>query len=134
MPRDSLGGMMKRNWDTIREILTRLEELPNTDATLQLSDFPEDRAFDYSYHMELLIEAGLIEGQLSETLGGGPTYFLAQRLTWPGHEFLDSIRSDTVWSKTKKTFASRGVEMTFDLVKFVATEISVALIRGVAGA
>ena len=124
---------MKRNWDTIREILTRLEGLPDTNATLRLSDFPTDLAFEYSYHTELLMEAGLVEGQMSRTLGGGPTDFFAQRLTWAGHEFLDSIRSDTVWAKTKKTFASKGIDMTFDLVKSVASEISVALIRGATG-
>ncbi|MET4570693.1 DUF2513 domain-containing protein [Rhodanobacter soli] len=124
---------MKRNWDIIREILTHLEELPNTDSMLELSDFPEDRAFEYAYHVELLIEAGLVEGQMAGTLGGGPADFFARRLTWPGHEFLDSIRSDTVWSKTKRTFTSKGIDMTFDLVKSVASEISVALIRGATG-
>lgn len=98
---------MKRNWETIREILIRLEELPDTDANLQLSDFPSDRAYEYSYHSELLIDAGLVEGQMSRTLGLGPTHFFAQRLTWIGHELLDAVRSDTVWNKTKKTFASK---------------------------
>jgi hypothetical protein len=124
---------MKRNWDTIREVLTRLEELPNTDSTLQLSDFPNEHAYEYSYHVELLIDAGLIEGEMFRTLGRGPTDFFAKRLTWLGHELLDSIRSDTVWNKTKKTFASKGIDMTFDLVKSVASEISVALIRGTTG-
>lgn len=124
---------MKRNWDTIREILTHLEEMPDTDSILQPSDFPSEKAFEYSYHAELLIDAGLVEGEMSRTLGGGPTHFFIQRLTWAGHEFLDSIRSDTVWEKTKTTFAEKGVDMTFDLVKSVATDIAVALIRGAAG-
>lgn len=124
---------MKRNWETIREILTRLEELQNTDATLQLSDFPADRAFDISYHAELLIEAGLIEGDMHGHIGRGPSDFFARRLSWSGHEFLDAVRSDTVWTKTKKTFATKGVEMTFDLVKSVASEITVALVRGATG-
>ncbi|OXR48058.1 hypothetical protein PuT2_14770 [Pusillimonas sp. T2] len=124
---------MKRNWDTIREVLTRLEDLPSTDTAIQLSDFPSDRAYEYSYHVELLIEAGLVEGNMSRTLGRGPTDFFGRRLTWLGHEFLDSIRSDSVWSKTKRTFASKGIDMTFDLVKSVASEISVTLLRGAAG-
>ncbi|MBA1276174.1 MULTISPECIES: DUF2513 domain-containing protein [Pseudomonadaceae] len=124
---------MKRNWDTIREILTRLEDLPDTDSMLDLSDFPEDGRYEYSYHVELLIEAGIVEGQMSRTLGRGPTHFFARRLTWPGHEFLDSIRSDTVWNKTKKTFAAKGIDMTFDLVRSVASDISLALIRGASG-
>jgi hypothetical protein len=124
---------MRRNWDVIREELTRLEDLPNTDAMLTLSSFTQEQASEYSYHMELLIEAGLVEGKMLRTLGGGPVDFFARRLTWSGHEFLDAVRSDTVWHKTKKTFAAKGIEMTFDLVKTVATEISVALIRGAAG-
>ena len=124
---------MKRNWETIREILSRLEELPNTDAMLQLSDFPSDRASEISYHSELLIEAGLVEGDMHGHLGPGASDFFVRRLSWSGHEFLDAVRSETVWAKTKKTFAAKGVEMTFDLVKTVASEITVALVRGAAG-
>ena len=124
---------MKRNWDIIREILTRLEEMPDTDSVLQPPNFPSEKAFEYSYHAKLLIEAGLVDGKMSRTLGGGPTYFFIQRLTWNGHEFLDSIRSDTVWEKTKRTFAEKGVDMTFDLVKSVATDIAAVLIRGATG-
>jgi DNA-binding transcriptional ArsR family regulator len=124
---------MKRNWDTIREILARLEELPDTSSSLDLSDFSEERAAEISYHLELLLDAGLVEGEMEPTLSSGPTDFTANRLTWNGHEFLDSVRSDTVWNKTKKTFATKGIDMTFDLVRSIATEISVAVIRGSAG-
>ena len=128
-----LETKVKRDWDIIREILTRLEDFSDTDGTLSLSDFPENRASEYSYHVELLIEAGLIEGQMARTLSRGPIQFIARRLTWSGHEFLDSIRSDTVWNKTKKTFAEKGIDMTFELVRSVASDISVALIRGATG-
>jgi len=111
-----------------------MEETPNTDSMLRLSDFPSDQAFEYSYHAELLIEAGLVEGQLFKTISSGPTDFFIQRLTWNGHEFLDSIRSDTVWKKTKDKFTEKGIDMTFDLVKSVATDIAAALIRGTTGA
>ena len=124
---------MKRDWDMIRDLLTSLEELPNTDATLRPTNFPDGREFEISYHMELLIEAGLVDGKLYKTLDGGPTEFIARRLTWSGHEFLDAVRSDTVWAKTKRTFSSKGLDMTFDLIKSVASEITVALVRGTAG-
>ena len=120
---------MKRNWDTIREILLKFEELDPEKGTVQLSDFPADRAYEYSYHVELLIEAGLIYGQTSKALGRDPQDFLAQRLTWEGHEFLDSIRNDTVWKKTKNSFVKGGLSMTLDLVKSVATDITAALLK-----
>ncbi|HHQ4804944.1 TPA: DUF2513 domain-containing protein [Aeromonas veronii] len=114
---------MKRDWDSVRFLLTSLEALPNTDHYLSLSDFEftdEDAAYSTSYHIELLIEARLVEGEMRYTMDGGPKNFLALRLTWAGHEFLDAIRNDTVWSKTKDTFAAKGLDMTFETIKAVA--------------
>lgn len=58
----------------------------------------------------------------------GPINFTASRLTWTGHEFLDAIRSDTVWNKTKQTFSSKGLDMTFDLIKTVAAGVTTSLL------
>jgi len=119
---------MKRDWDLIREILTKTEECTlNTDA-VELSHFPEEQAAAASYHVALLIEAGLIHGQVAKTMGAGVQAFFAQRLTWEGHEFLDAIRSDTVWEKTKKRFADEGISMTIDLVKGAAKGIAAAIL------
>lgn len=124
---------MKRDWDTIREILTRLEEVTAKERCLRLSNFPADRAADISYHMELLMEAGLVKGEMSKTFGAGPYDFLAIRLTWDGHEFLDAIHSEPVWQKTKKSFVSGGISMTFDLVKSVAADIAASYLKSSVG-
>lgn len=120
---------MKRDWDIIRDVLIKFEGLAPDAGSLQLNDFPSEKAYEYSYHVELLMEAGLIHGQMSKTLGRHAQNFLAQRLTWQGHEFLDAIRSDTVWNKTKTTFVKGGLSMTFDLVKEVAKEVAGALLK-----
>jgi hypothetical protein len=120
---------MERNWDTIREILIKFEELNPENGPLQLKDFPADRAYEYSYHVELLLEAGLIHGEMSKALGHHAQSFWADRLTWGGHEFLDAIRSDTVWNKTKSTFVKGGLSMTFDLIKGVAKDVAAALLK-----
>lgn len=124
---------MERNWDTIREILIRLEEKKPKDYCLQLGDFPSEKAYEYSYHVELLIEAGLVYGEVSKTLGAHANDFLAIRQTWEGHEFLDAIRSDTVWNKAKDLFVKSGISMTFDLVKSVATDIAAACLKSAVG-
>jgi hypothetical protein len=124
---------MKRNWETIRELLTRVEECTLPTDMVRLSSFPSERDAEVSYHMALLIEAGLVKGQVTQTIGPEVKDFFAQRLTWKGHEFLDSIRSDTVWQKTKKTFIDQGVPMTFDLVKAVAKEAAVSLMKAALG-
>jgi len=124
---------MERNWDTIREILIKLEEMEPEKGCIRLSDFPPDKAHEYSYHVELLIEADLIHGEMSKTFGTHVSDFLAIRLTWKGHEFLDAIRSDTVWNKAKESFINGGVSMTFDLAKSVATDIAAAYLKSTVG-
>jgi len=120
---------MERNWDKIREILIKLEEMSPDKGRLRLSDFPPEEAHVYSYNVELLIESGLIHGEMSKTVGKQASDFLAIRLTWEGHEFLDAIRSDSVWNKTKSSFIKGGLSMTFDLVKTVSTKIADAYLK-----
>ncbi len=114
---------MKRDWDVIREILIIVEEM-DAGNYLRLSSFPSERGQEISYHMDLLMEAGLVSGKMAKTLGRRPHDFRALRLTWNGHEFLDGIRNDTIWQKTKSSFISKGISMTFDLVKSVAADLA----------
>lgn len=122
---------MKRDWEIIREIMLKLEELPNNTEVVRLSDFPKEQHFSASYNAQLLVEAGLVEGQFSHFRGIDPkaSDMLLRRLTWEGHELLDAIRSDSVWNKTKESFVSRGLDMTFDLVKSVAGDIAASLLK-----
>lgn len=120
---------MKRNWDTIRELLIKIEECTLPTENVRLNHFPKERAAEISYHIRLLIDAGLINGRISETLGPEVKDFFASSLTWHGHELLDTIRSNQVWEKTKSTFLERGIEMTFDLVKSGATQIAAAILK-----
>ena len=124
---------MKRDWDVVRELLVKIEECSNPSEALSLSSFSSERSAEISYHAELLLEAGLVDGQILKTISRGPHDFFLHRLTWNGHEFLDSIRSESVWEKTKKVFASKGIEMTVDLVKSVATEVANVALKGVIG-
>lgn len=44
---------------------------------------------------------------------------LGINLTWLGHEFLDKIRNETAWNKIKNIVKSKGVDMSFDVIKIV---------------
>lgn len=59
--------------------------------------------------------------------------FSAGRLTWEGHEFLDKIREDTIWNKTKDTIVDKGLPFAFDIVKSASTEIITGVVTGVVG-
>ena len=121
---------MKRDWEIIRTILLKLEasESPNTALNADnIEDFPEQ---EVAYNMRLLEQGGYINAIFSESkTGDGKIHVaLARSLNISGHELLDTIRSDTVWGKTKEKFQASGVEMTFDLVIMVGKKIMESLL------
>ncbi len=63
------------------------------------------------YHVELLCDAGLMC-----PVGRG-TY----RLTHQGHDFLDAMRDEGIWSRTKDAVAQSGGNATLEIVKTIAT-------------
>jgi len=113
---------MKRDWDIIREILQKTENLgPNTHLTLD--DFDSEKACEVSYHMQLLDEAGLIDVIIDSTSEREPKSHRVFKLNWKGHELLDSIRSEAIWQKTKDFIANKEAPMNIEVVKRVASDL-----------
>lgn len=89
---------LKRDFELIRKILVKIEEYPHfghiTDFKIEGVD--EDAL---NYHLLLLKEANYIKANLIE-LGSGK-YILSsvQRLTFDGHEFLDSLKNKELWNQ-----------------------------------
>ena len=110
---------MKRDMELIRRILLEIE----TNDQVKLPDIPADLL---AHHILLLNEEGLIKGLVAaECLNGPP--ILQQlmsyvRLTSKGHDFLGSIRDESVWKKTKEKFAEVGGGISVSLVMTIATE------------
>lgn len=112
------GEIMTRDWECIRAILAALDEKGDASSPL-----PPDRIAGYdretvSYHMNLLIEAGLIEGRSLRSAGG--PYCMAQAMTWEGHELLDKIRSEKIWNRVKTMAREQAVPLSFQAVKILA--------------
>lgn len=108
---------MQRDWELIRAILAKVEALPDTRSRLfarSLNDWPEDGV---NYHFWLLVESGLVEGKCTAPPGGnaGTTCFLTT-LTWTGHEFLDTVRSDTAWNRIRQQLAEKALELSFEAI------------------
>ena len=112
---------MKRNWDVIRKIMVKLEEIPTEGAQLDsdaVHGVDEETVF---YHMRMMIEAGLAVGSCPEMLGRCSGCLF--RLTWDGHELLDKIRRDTVWNKIKETAKTKSIDLSADVVKAIAKTV-----------
>ena len=120
---------MQRNWELVRDILTALEVRDTARGVLrpeQVSGYPPEVV---SYHFYILNEAGLIEASCFKPISG-PMDCNGRNLTWAGHEFLDSIRNDTAWNKIKTTAKSKGVDLSFEVIK----QVAVVVIKGLLGA
>lgn len=99
---------VKRDMDLLREVLLKVEENPETDGTREfMYDSPEEMGIyghsceEVAYQIAELIEAGLLKGAIT---GGFPMHIIS-RLTWDGHEFLDSIRDLGIWERVKGRMA-----------------------------
>lgn len=112
---------MKRDWDLVRHILLKLEEQATVQSKLLPADLPAFDEETVSYHFRLLDDAGLIT---AKCIGGGKRlHCVATGMTWAGHEFLDSVRTVTLWNRTKELVREKGLELSFDAVKAAAKVI-----------
>lgn len=126
---------MKRDMDLIRELMLRLEALPVTPGGLvhvvpdsrevQIEGYDPDQI---GYHLLLINSAGFITRSTKPARSG--IYFC--RLSWAGHDFLDSVRSPDVWDRTKQAASAAG-GFTVDLLVLAAKTYLEGKIKRVIG-
>jgi hypothetical protein len=119
---------MKRDMELIRSILLEVEAKADANSTfpMQMHIPGRDRG-EISYHVGLLKEAGLLKAVNHS--GDDQNDWMAQGLTWPGHEFLDTIRDETVWGKTKEQLGSKVASVSLAMLQ----EVAAAIARGLLG-
>jgi len=104
---------MKRNMDLCRAILLHLEAQADNSAPQRISvDGVTDG--EVSYHVKLLVDAGLIDALDFSDLTSSQWDPIC--LTWEGHEFLDAARDDTIWSKTKAQAGDVPIQVLKELL------------------
>lgn len=119
-----LGFDLKRDMELIRELLLFFDE---RDSSAGIKSPPINGYDDLmiQYHLVLMHDAELLRCEPSTSSSSGRViYVLAFELTWKGHDFLDSIRNDTIWKKVKDTFHDKGVGMAFSVVQGLAVKFA----------
>lgn len=122
---------MKRDMDLVRKILLEIEDKYVSTAifNLKIEDYDTETV---AYHCKLIYDAGLITDCKIQYADGGICSFGIGSLTWDGHDFLDKIRDDGIWSKTKDTIKKKGLPLLLDTIKTVASAFIAAAAEGVA--
>jgi hypothetical protein len=114
---------MKRDMDLIRAILLNIESSKEEDLIGRRFTVDEYEDVLVARHVQLLIEAGLVEGSLISPQQAGVVAAYARRLTWDGHEFLDAARHDKIWNRAKKFIASQGGAVPFEVTKAILIQL-----------
>jgi hypothetical protein len=109
---------MKRDFDLLRSILFEVENLPPLQWHQIYAEDGQDHA-TYIAHVELLIEAKLVNGEVTrvEGQGVGKGIAVVTGLTWAGHDFLDAMKNDTVWLKARENILKPLGGVAFDVLK-----------------
>lgn len=114
---------MKLDLDLFRKILLAVEQ--NKEATgynplrISIPDYSEE---EISCHVGLLHEAGLIHAFKNSSWDG--VEWRPQRLTFQGHEFLNSARDEDLWNRAKNKLTKETKTFSFEMLKAVLAELA----------
>jgi hypothetical protein len=116
---------MKYDMDLVRKLLLWCEDnLPDKVNSVRARDLIIDA---YSpdqivYHVGLMTEAGFLKVIEAHSFGG--ENYLIQRLTYSGVEFLEGIKSDTVWNGVKEESEKIGIKIFTSVIPVILQIIS----------
>lgn len=113
------GSVLKRDMDLVRDLLLQIEEFDQGlggDVEIEAAGHEPQVVAE---HLRLLIEARLIEGDTVPDDQYAFDHIVPIRLTWSGHDFLESVRDPEIWKKTKEgALSAKG--FTLDLLQDLA--------------
>ena len=114
---------MKRDMDLIRRLMLDIEKEPPGMHTPGTTLWREgDDPAVVAEHLALLIDHQYLKGHVARSLSGLELgHVVVLSIPWRGHEFLDAVRNDTVWKKTKEKLASVGGTATVEILTQVAS-------------
>ena len=98
---------MRLRPELVRDLLLAVEEyLPYRAEEFAWPEYASEQEVDY--HCIILIDAGLLKGTHSRALSGKDRV-LVERLTPKGHEYLDALRNEAVFSEVQKQLSARNL-------------------------
>ncbi len=122
---------MKLNYDCIRSVLLFVEEKTGLDDNLKVISVSNNEIFDGVYDFSkvdilsaiyCLTEAGYIEADFAYTGNNEFCYCFVSRLTWHGHELVEMIRNEVIWSDIKRVLTkieAQSIELIYKAARKV---------------
>ncbi len=107
---------MKLNKDCVRDLLLYCEKALTLDDSLSWNhlniqnfcdEFPKYSKSEIAYTLFMLEEADFISANVIPG-NGGICEIIVFHITYSGHEFIDTIRSNKIWDKVSSAISSVG--------------------------
>lgn len=93
--------------ELVRQLLFMIEKLESNHTELKIpSEIDREEAV---YHLRIMEQAGFTVNKIQ--YADNQPLWIYSSLTWDGHDFLDSIKNDTVWTKIKEGIKNKGLEL-----------------------
>lgn len=119
---------MKRDLDLIRDILLDIESAPSDSLTIY--DLAKSHVASPDlvfYQIQLLKEAQFLKVRyLMKVLTPDSKKYddiRISRLTLQGHDYLDTVRNNEIWSKTKASIVKLGTSVAFSTITRIASRL-----------
>lgn len=95
---ENLEKTMRRDINLIKLLLSQIEQ-ETEETTTELAEYQPN---EINYNLYLLIDGGYIEGNV--VLQNGEIYsVITEKMTWKGHELLDSLNGEPTLDKMENT-------------------------------
>ena len=111
---------MKRNLDLIRTLLLEIEAHNDPTDTMRVRGDGYS-ALDVQYHLKLLRDAGLIVAV--DHSSGSTLDYRPKSVTWHGHEYLDAVRSDTIWRQVQAKLKDMSMDAPLSVIQQLAIKL-----------
>jgi hypothetical protein len=90
---------VKRDMELVRRILLAVQAKSSLEPELIIIDGLDDAVV--GRHVEMLFDAGFLEGMEHSTLASQYRDIFVKDLSWEGHEFIGAISKEELWQKLK---------------------------------
>lgn len=117
---------MKRDFDLIRKLVLAVEDCPTGTVTEEDIDIDGYTSEQIGYHSYLLVDSGLAVGiDMGGASDTSPNWEILN-LTSAGHDFADTVRSDSTWNKATGIIKEKAGGVTLDILK----QVLIGVVKG----
>jgi hypothetical protein len=116
---------MKRDMDLVRQILLAMDAHTHgfAPAPFTIAGYDQDVI---GHHIWLMEQGHLITAVATTGMSDPSPVAIPLTITWVGHDFLDTVRNDSVWTKVKIQLKDHAITVPFAVLQALALKILAA--------